>query len=80
MSDQDVIRKRREEQLRAALELGDRAAVTMLRARIAADHPTYVPSDEAQEALREAAELAKIARRKADRELAPGELAELYGR
>jgi hypothetical protein len=65
MSDQDVIRKRREEQLRAALALGDRAAVTMLRARIAADEPKYAASEDGQEALAQAAELAKIARRKA---------------
>jgi hypothetical protein len=60
----DVIRKRREEQLRAALAINDRTAITMLRARIAADEPRYAATEDGQAALAQAAELAKIARRR----------------
>ncbi len=58
-------RQRWQAQLEAATARGDRVAQTILRAHLAANHPEYVGTDAAQEALREAAELARVARRKA---------------
>ncbi len=66
-------------QLARAEAKGDLAAAVMLRARIAADEPKYAATDEAQDALAQAAELAKIARRKAD-QWSEAELREAWGR
>lgn len=57
--------KRLRAQLARAEKIGDIAAATMLRARIAADYPAYAATDEGQAALAQAAELARIARYKA---------------
>lgn len=68
-------------QLEHAERIGDLAAATMLRARLraerAANQPSYAATEDGQAALAEAAELARIARRKAWSE---AELREAWGR
>lgn len=65
MAQDERDRQRWKAQLEAAEVLGDCAAQTILRAHLAADHPDFAATEDAQAALREAAELARIARAKA---------------